>query len=249
MGAIPPVGSIRETPSRAGRVEREVETVAAQRTPVAPSRIRAALATAHRRLEGNSASNELLDVLTAHVSHETARGDRMFNYNFGGIKGVGPSGKTALYKTHEFVGGRKLKMTDGFRAYRSLDEGAVDYLKLMKGRYGSALERAEEGDVLGFSSALKRSRYYTAPEELYAKAMVAHVRQGIGDDGDNAYRSQVRKGGNYLFGSELASESTELGGPVAPLTSFEVARVLDSVGHMAARLGSPLEGNDDAETS
>ena len=33
------------------------------------------------------AQQGMLDILTAHVAHETGNGDQMFGYNFGGIKG------------------------------------------------------------------------------------------------------------------------------------------------------------------
>lgn len=156
----------------AGRTAAAIE-VEPQRTSVARGELRAAIDRAHREVTGRAASAELLDVLSAHASLETGGGDRMYNYNFGGIKGRGPSGETARCRTKEVVGGREIAIRDGFRAYRSLDEGAVDYVRLMRTRFGAAVARAEAGDVDGFAHALKQAQYYTADESKYASALRA----------------------------------------------------------------------------
>jgi len=208
------------------------------------SHVRRSLAAAHRRLHGQPAPAALLDILTAHVAHETARGQRMFNFNFGGMKGAGPSGLTARYQTTEFLDGSKKSIVDGFRAYRTLDEGAVDYLQLMDRRFGAALDRAAEGDVDGFTEKLKKSRYFTAPLEAYNKAMHAHVREGTSGRGP-AY-DQIKQGGRYLYGAELASEGMRLEGDGLGLpTSVEVARVLGAMSSLTARIGSPTDPSQD----
>lgn len=147
--------------------------VAAQRTPVTRGDIRAAIGRALERTNGSRPSSELVDVLTAHASLETASGDRMFNYNFGGIKGASPAGRTAVYRTREVLNGKDVTIRDGFRAYASLDEGALDYVRTMKERFGGALAPAARGDVTGFAGALKRAHYYTASETDYARGLTS----------------------------------------------------------------------------
>lgn len=148
--------------------KREVEP---RRTPVSVTELRAAIDRAHRELTGRVTPPKLLDVLTAHASLETASGGQMYNYNFGGIKGRSLTGETARYRTKEVVDGREIEVRDGFRAYRTLDDGARDYVRLMRSQFGAAVARAEAGDVAGFAHALKQARYYTADEAKYASAL------------------------------------------------------------------------------
>ena len=75
--------------------------------------------------------------------------------------------------TREVQNGQSVHLQQGFRAYQSLDQGAVDYVSLMQTRFSSAMPAAEHGDVNGFASALKSSGYYTAPETEYASALHA----------------------------------------------------------------------------
>lgn len=174
--------------STAGALEiaarREVEP---RRTPVSVADLRAAIDRAHKELTGRVTPTKLLDVLTAHASLETGSGGQMYNYNFGGIKGRSPTGETARCRTKEVVDGREIEVRDGFRAYRTLDEGARDYVRLMRSRFGAAMAHAAAGDVAGFAHALKEARYYTADEAKYASALerltgnaASHERRGAG---------------------------------------------------------------------
>ena len=151
---------------------REVE---AKATPVSRLQIRDALSTAYRGVVGRAPNAPTLDVLEAHVAHETARGSKMFNFNFGGIKGTGPSGTTARYRTREVTPEGEKRIVDSFRAYAGVVEGAVDYMRLLKSHYSTALEKAEGGDVDGFAASLKKGCYYTASLDDYAASLRALV--------------------------------------------------------------------------
>lgn len=157
-----------------------VRQVAPQQTKVTRADLRAAIGRALERTDGQRPPAQLVDVLTAHASLETASGDRMYNFNFGGIKGASPSGCTAACRTREVVNGKEIVIRDGFRAYASLDEGALDYVRTMKTRFGAALAPAARGDVAGFASALKRSHYYTASEADYARGLTSLMGAPIG---------------------------------------------------------------------
>lgn len=161
----------------AGASSRQVEP---QRTPVTRADLRAAISRALERTDGKRPADQLVDVLTAHASLETASGDRMYNFNFGGIKGTSPAGSTAVCRTHEVLGGKDVVIKDGFRAYGSLDEGALDYVRTMKSRFGGALAPAARGDVNGFASALKSAHYYTASEADYARGLNSLVGAPMG---------------------------------------------------------------------
>ncbi len=162
---------------RAVGATRQVEP---QRTPVTRADLRAAITRALERADGQRPQAELVNVLTAHASLETASGDRMYNFNFGGIKGASASGNTAVCRTHEVLGGKDVVIKDGFRAYGSLDEGALDYVRTMKSRFGGALAPAARGDVTGFASALKKAHYYTASEADYARGLTSLMGSPMG---------------------------------------------------------------------
>lgn len=152
----------------AARDTREVEP---QRTSVSRADLRESIGRAYAKVTGKPATGEVLDVLVAHASLETASGSHMYNFNFGGIKGRGPDGATARCRTHEVLNGKDVVIRDGFRAYKTLDEGAVDYVRLMRDRFSGAVARAEQGDVDGFAHALKQANYYTADERAYATGL------------------------------------------------------------------------------
>lgn len=157
--------------------ERKVEP---QRTPVTRADLRAAIGRALERTSASKPSAELVDVLTAQASLETASGASMYNFNFGGIKGHAPDGGIASLRTHEVLGGKDVVIRDGFRAYASLDDGARDFVSTMKTRFGGAVDAASRGDVAGFASALKRSGYYTASETDYARGLASLMRAPSG---------------------------------------------------------------------
>ena len=167
---IAPGTSTSAARPEAARPAREVEP---RRTQATRGELRAAIARALQRETGTRPSPKLVDTLTAHASLETASGDRMYNWNFAGIKGASPSGTTAVLRTKEVLDGREVSIKDGFRAYATIDEGAQDYVRLMRGRFGGALEPAARGDLDGFAHALKQSGYYTASERDYAKGLAS----------------------------------------------------------------------------
>jgi hypothetical protein len=223
--------------------------VAAKKTVTAPAEVRAALAKAHQEVTGEPASNGLLDILTAHVSLETAGGTRMFNYNFGGIKGRSPAGETARYMTHEVLAnGEKKAMSQPFRAYSTLQEGAADYLQVMRSRFPEALEQARGGDPAAFASALKRRGYYTASEESYTSAIkrltgdstsTGRVQGAVSPDRTSAASAAVH---GYYRNVAAASTVGSLDTSNDPLmTTATLVRVMDAVSQATMRIGAPDE--------
>lgn len=146
--------------------------VEAQRTAVTRADIRGAIGRAYAKVYGKTPSKDTLDTLTAQASLETASGASMYNFNFGGIKGGAPgTNETAKLRTKEVYDGKEVEVRDGFRAYRSLDAGAEDYVRLLKNQFGAAMGQADAGNINGFAHALKQAHYYTADESKYASAL------------------------------------------------------------------------------
>lgn len=166
-----PNASIAEPPVLVSR-EHFVEV---RRTPITGTEAAKRLARAYRRELGREPSEETLAVLTAHWAHETNQGAAMYNYNFGGIKGVGPNGAYAIHRTREGKGLREQRRMSRFRAYARATEGAIDYVSLLQRRYGSALDAAARGDVAGFVSGLRQGGYFSGDEDVYLQKVAAFV--------------------------------------------------------------------------
>jgi hypothetical protein len=218
----------------------ERRNVEPTRTQVSRADLRAAIGRAFEKVTGEKPTGGLLDTLTAHASLETGSGTAMYNFNFGGIKGHSQTGETAVCRTKEVFNGKEVEVRDGFRAYRSLDDGALDYVRLMRGKFHDAVSRAEAGDINGFAHALKKASYYTADETKYADAL-----QKLSDPSAKAHE------GSLSAISKLESKhSTNMnislggasGGDTVPFAdSVELGRVLDAI----ARHPTVVDDDDD----
>jgi flagellum-specific peptidoglycan hydrolase FlgJ len=129
------------------------------RTQLAAAETQVLLKDALTRVTGEEPSNDCVAILTAQWAHETGHGASMYNYNFAGIKGTGPSGMAVAQRTKEGWGSTEKTITDKFRAYGSAEEGATDYVKLLARRFPDALAAAQNGDPVGTVRALKDKGY------------------------------------------------------------------------------------------
>jgi hypothetical protein len=162
--------------------------VAATRTPLSGSQAADALEAAWHGAVGQPPSPGTLSILVGQWAHETGHGRAMLNYNFGGLKGTGPSGASTVYRTHEGAGANEIQTQDRFRAYESAEQGASDYLSLLQRRYPDALQAAERGDAVGFVQALKSRGYFTGDEGAYTKSVAALAQRAL-DSGFDALGS------------------------------------------------------------
>lgn len=150
-----------------------VRLVQPTRTRLDASQASTALASAYRRVVGEDPSPETVKILTAQWAHETGHGASMFNYNFGGIKGAGPEGLSVAQRTREGWGRNETTIVDNFRAYRTAEEGATDYVRLLVRRFPQAIESARDKDPQSFVRALKARGYFTGDEAAYTRSIVA----------------------------------------------------------------------------
>jgi hypothetical protein len=194
------------------------------------------LTEAWTRKFGEPPSPATVGILTAQWAHETASGDRMFNYNFGGIKGTGPSGLTVAYRTREGSGPTQTFGVDNFRAYETPAEGAQDYLSLLERRYSGALDAARAGDPNGFVRELKARGYFTGDEALYAKSITRLAELAVGPG-----VLALGTGGPLPSRTELTQpgSGSGVGGSAAVpqlLNSVQVDAILDEMSRAALRL-------------
>jgi hypothetical protein len=158
-----------------------VGLVQATRTPLRGRAAASALGSAWQKLTGQPPTPKTLSILVGQWAHETGRGSAMLNYNFGGIKGTGPSGMSAIYKTREGWGENEVRISDRFRAYASPEEGAEDYVGLLVRRYPAAVQAAQNEDPSGFVQALKARGYFTGNEASYVKSVTALAKQALAE--------------------------------------------------------------------
>jgi hypothetical protein len=145
--------------------------VETKKVPVTYAEVRDAIIEAYQQLHGEAPTDDLADTLAAQAWFESGQTGGLYNYNFGGVKGKGDSGKTALFATHEVINGETLAVKDFFRAYDTLAAGAADFLKILQGRYQAALNEAAKGHLAAYVKILKSRGYFTGEESAYASIL------------------------------------------------------------------------------
>lgn len=155
--------------------------VPAVRTQLSAPQAQEALRAAWEQVTGSAPSDKTLALVTAQWAHETGHGASMYNYNFAGIKGTGPSGLSVAQRTREGYGASEQRIVDNFRAYRSAEEGAVDYVQLLTRRFPEAVEGARQGDPAAFVRGLKSRGYFTGHEGSYLSSVTAIASRYLGE--------------------------------------------------------------------
>jgi hypothetical protein len=200
-----------------------------------------ALRTAWTKVTGEAPSEHTVAVLTAQWAHETGNGGSMYNFNFGGIKGTGPSGISVAQRTREGFGSTEHSITDRFRAYRTAEEGATDYVKLITQRFPEAARSASAGDPAGFVAGLKQRGYFTGDPASYSRSLSALTAQGL-TQGFGAIGSHLGELGApaelNLHATPLAAQrfaDYRLGNePSAPL--IDALKISDEISRAALRI-------------
>ena len=156
-----------------------------RRTPVSKSELTKAFASAWQDLFKTVPTKEQLGLLIAQNSLETGNSNSMWNYNIGNIKKTEKDSHNYCMLKHvgEIIHGKQVFFepphpATWFRAYNTLEEGVIDYLKFIKSTgKGKVWEAVLTGDPSTFSKALKDSHYYTASEVSYNKGLTRSFNQ------------------------------------------------------------------------
>lgn len=145
-------------------------------TPVSEAELTRALLDAVKELYGINLSKSQVAILVAQNNLETDHRKSMHNFNIGNITHVKGDG------WDYFAGGDRTRDANGnwkpttlsFRAYPNLATAAKDYVKNIHNRNGGrSWQKIMEEDIPGFSSELKKSKYYEADEKDYTNALLA----------------------------------------------------------------------------
>jgi hypothetical protein len=151
------------------------------RTKLSAGQAQEALRTAWERVTGEAPSAKTLALITAQWAHETGNGASMYNYNFAGIKGSSPDGLSVAQRTTEGYGDSERRIVDNFRAYRSAEDGATDYVRLLQRRFPDAVEGARQGDPQAFVRGLKARGYFTGHEGAYLNSVASIASRYLGE--------------------------------------------------------------------
>ena len=150
-------------------------------TPMTPRQAAEMLAWAWQEVTGRPAPANTVAVLWAHWALETARGERMVDHNFGGLKGRAPGGASSVVWTRESGKAGKTRVRARFRAYATAEDGARDYVRLLHARFNPAFVAASEGDAEGFVHALDDAGYFTEHPRVYGRAIRSLVREYLSE--------------------------------------------------------------------
>lgn len=122
-------------------------------------------------------------IICAKYSLETGFGKSCWNFNIGNIKkAINDSHQDGYFQlpgTWEIINGKKVIFppehpASYFRHYNKLSDAMIDYLQFVSSKnYEEAFKALKTGDPAAYTKALKRAKYYTAPEEEYTKAVVS----------------------------------------------------------------------------
>ncbi len=200
-----------------------------------------ALRAAWTRVTGQPPSEHTVAILTAQWAHETGNGASMYNYNFGGIKGMGPSGLSVSQRTKEGFGATERTITDRFRAYHTAEEGATDYVKLLTQRFPEAVQAAQTGDATGFVAGLKQRGYFTGDASAYTRSVNSLTAQAM-SNGYGAVGSHLGELGApaelNLHATPLATQRYEdyVAGPQLTSPLIDALRIGDEISRAALRI-------------
>ncbi len=143
--------------------------------------------------------------LVAQAALETGWGKSMIrqkdgsnSHNLFGIKASGWGGESAQVRTTEYVNGKPVKQTAGFRAYDSFEQSFNDYVDLLQnsGRYQSAIEVADSsGNSEHFMRELQKAGYATDPQYASKVNQIARKVRTYQTIADASSASAVRTRG------------------------------------------------------
>ena len=248
----------RAAPAFDALLSARTSTAAATLSIVPPVRTRLdgtqaaeALRAAWTRVTGQPPNDHTVAILTAQWAHETGNGASMYNYNFGGIKGMGPSGLSVSQRTKEGFGASEHTITDRFRAYRTAEEGAVDYVKLLTHRFPEAVNGAQNGDPAAFVSGLKQRGYFTGDASAYTRSVsslaATAMNRGFGAVGSHLGELGAPAEFN-LHATPLASQRYEdyAVGPQLSTPLIDALRIGDEISRAALRIVAGNAENKDS---
>jgi len=152
--------------------------VANRLTPLSQQEASRALAEAYARVTGGPPTDRVLALLLAQTGFETARWQKIHNFNFGNAKADLSYPLVTQFRCSEVEQGVEQFFDPpdshcNFRAYTNAADGAVDYIKVLQSRphWWNGLQTE---DPTAFVDALATApKYYTGNPAVYKQAMAS----------------------------------------------------------------------------
>jgi len=143
------------------------------------------LYNAWQKLLGEFPERGAILTLLGFSAHETGRWKACHCWNLGNVKSKEGDGRDhTFFRCWEVEQGQTVwynppHPATRFRAFRTLTEGAVDYLGFLRGsrRYARAWPELALGNPVAFVQALKAGGYFTAPEGPVAASVSSLFRE------------------------------------------------------------------------
>lgn len=150
------------------------QQIPATHTPVSAEDLYLALRSAWIDLWGETPSRQSLLVLVAQWALETGRGAHCIAWNLGNVRWTsGSHSDWCEFQTTENLPSGVIRELGKFRAFSSLEDGAMDYLDTLQTEFASAWEYVLSGNPIAFASAAKAHGYFTGDLSVYAKSMAS----------------------------------------------------------------------------
>lgn len=152
-------------------------------TNVSETQLIGALIDAWKKLFGTTSTKEQVSLILAQNTLETGARKYMWNYNIGNLTTDGKgsydywTGLDWLYVSIPNQSGfnerQRKTITLKYRAYPTLQDGVLDYLRLLSQskHYAAAWQHILHPDPTAYSKSLKEAGYYTADESAYTKPL------------------------------------------------------------------------------
>ena len=154
------------------------------KTPLEPKQVFFGLYNAWLQLFGDTPKKESLLVLLAQSTLESGAGYKSCHLNnIGNFKHIDGDGRDFTYfKCSEIINGKEIWFSPPdpaccFRAYKSLQDGCIDYLSSLHKRFNKSWQAVLDGNPTEFVISLKKQRYFTANLDLYIKGVVSLFNQ------------------------------------------------------------------------
>jgi len=142
-------------------------------TPIAPNDAGESLSKAYASLTGSKPKPAVLNLLLAQWGLETGNGKSVHNFNFGNQKSSGGDEYYQEFEAGEIVDGQEQKSVMHFAAYKTIDDGALAYIKLLQRRpqWWAGLQSGDPHTFVSGLVAVTGQHYFTADPNKYLKTL------------------------------------------------------------------------------
>lgn len=152
-----------------------LQQLPAKKTPMTGDTAAKYLAQGYHKVTGKSPGKAILGLLVGQWGVETAKGQSVYNYNFGNTMPVSTDKYYQMLHASEVVNGVNTPMDEKFAAYLTPLDGAIAYINVLKGR-AHWWKGLQSGTPEGFIDGLTTlPKYFTGNPATYLNAMKSHM--------------------------------------------------------------------------